>query len=330
MSKACVCAFASCGVLLLFAFSLLVGSTPVSPIDVARGLFGSAEPPAREAIQTILDFRLPLLVQAFCLGGLLALTGAALQAVLQNPLAEPYILGTSSGAAFGLTLASALGLAASFWFRTLLSFAVGILASFLVFASAWRRRGMPSPLALILSGVVVGAFLGAACMGVQALLSPFEFRTTLGLLLGSFHILDWGEIALTLLPALLAGCILYTRAVTLDILSTGLPAAHTLGLNIRRELVLIVTLVSLITALSVSLAGIITFVGLAAPHLVRRASGGRHGRLLPSAFIVGGCFVVLADSLARLLSPWGQIPVGAFTALLGAPVFILALRRYIG
>ena len=267
-------------------------------------------------------------VQSFFIGGLLALSGAALQAVLQNPLAEPYILGTSSGAAFGLTLASVLGLAASFWARTLLSFTGGILASIIVFLSAWRRRGTLSPLALILSGVVIGAFLQALCMGIQAFLSPFEFRNTLGLLLGNFHILDWSLIALTLFPALVAGALLFSRAINLDLLSTGFISAHSLGLNTRRELIIIGCLVSFITALAVSLCGIIAFVGLVAPHLVRKVSGGRHGRLLPAAFIVGGCFCVLADTLARLLAPWGQIPVGAFTALIGAPVFILALRRY--
>jgi iron complex transport system permease protein len=328
LRKISFCACILCGVLLLAILSLFIGSTAISISDVFRALSGSNDPFAQEALQTIVDFRLPLLVQAFFIGGLLALSGAALQAILQNPLAEPYILGTSSGAAFGLTLASVLGFASSFWLRTLLSFTGGIAAAIVVFLSVWRRRGTLSPLALILSGVVIGAFLQALCMGIQAFLSPFEFRNTLGLLLGAFHILDWHLIALTLLPALAAGGALYSRAISLDLLSTGFTGAHSLGLNIRRELAIIICLVSFITALAVSLAGIIAFVGLVAPHLVRKASGGRHGRLLPAAFIAGGCFTVLADALARLLSPWGQIPVGAFTALIGAPIFIYALRRY--
>jgi len=327
-----------CGVFLLCAFSLAVGSTSVSPGDALAALFGSEDAGAREALQTILNFRLPLLAQAFILGGLLAISGAALQAVLQNPLAEPYILGTSSGAAFGLTLAGALGplgagifgLSSLFWLRAIFAFIGGIVAAILVFLSAWRRRGILSPLALILSGVVIGAFLTAASMGIQSLLDPFEFRSTLGLLLGSFHIIDWPQIALTLFPALIAGALLQSRAVVLDIFSSGYASAHSLGLNTRRELAWIVALVSLITALSVSLCGIIAFVGLTAPHLVRKASGGRHARLLPAAFVTGGCFCVLADALSRLLLPWGQIPAGAFTALLGAPVFILALRSYGG
>jgi iron complex transport system permease protein len=308
----------------------MVGSTAVSPGDALAALFGSEDAEARAALQTILDFRLPLLVQAFILGGLLAISGAALQAVLQNPLAEPYILGTSSGAAFGVTLAGALGLGSLFWLRSIFAFAGGIIAAILVFCSAWRRRGMLSPLALILSGVVIGAFLTAAGMGVQSLLDPFEFRSTIGLLLGSFHILNWTQITLTLVPALVAGALLRSRAVVLDIFASGYASAHSVGLNTRRELAIITALVSLITALSVSLCGIIAFVGLTAPHLVRRASGGRHARLFPAAFIVGGCFCVLADALSRLFLPWGQIPAGAFTALLGAPVFILALRSYGG
>jgi len=327
----------ACGVLLLCAFSLAVGSTPVSPVDALAALFGGGGAAAREALQTIVDFRLPLVAQAFILGGLLAISGAALQAVLQNPLAEPYILGTSSGAAFGVTLAGALGppiasllgLGSLFWVRAIFAFAGGIGAAILVFASAWRRHIL-SPLALILSGVVVGAFLTAASMGIQSMLDPFEFRSTLGLLLGSFHILDWAQIALTLVPALIAGALLQSRAVVLDIFASGYASAHSLGLNTRRELAVIAALVALITALSVSLCGIIAFVGLTAPHLVRRASGGRHARLLPMAFVTGGCFCVLADALSRLLLPWGQIPAGAFTALLGAPVFIAALRSYGG
>jgi iron complex transport system permease protein len=316
------------GVFLLFLRSLLFGGTPLALADVFGALFGSESPEARAALETILEFRLPLLIQAFFLGGLLAVSGAALQAVLQNPLAEPYILGTSSGAAFGLTLASVLGFAAYFWLRTLFSFAGGTLASLLVFLSARRASVSLSPLALILSGIVIGTFLQAASMAMQAFLSPFEFRTAIGLLLGNFYVRDGTEIALTLLPAIAAGGLLYTRAIPLDILSTGFAAAESLGLNTRRELTLIVITVSFITALAVSLCGIIAFVGLVAPHLVRKAARGRHTRLLPAAFIAGGCFTVLADVLSRALSPWGQVPAGAFTAILGAPIFLLALRRY--
>ena len=253
-------------VILLLA--LFAGSTDVAVSDILRGFVGEADTAARAALRTVLEFRVPVLVQAFCVGGLLSISGAALQAVLQNPLAEPYILGTSSGAAFGFSLAGAIGLAPFFWSRTLLSFVCALAASALVIASGWRRGRGLSPLALILGGVVISAFyLRPRSQSVP--LTPFEFRNTIGLLLGGFRIIPTEELFLTLVPALMAGLVLILRAPVLDILSTGIPAARSVGLAAGRELAGVVLLVTLITALTVPLAGIIRFVGLVAPHLMR-------------------------------------------------------------
>jgi len=315
-------------VILLLA--LFAGSTDVAVSDILRGFVGEADTAARAALRIVLEFRVPVLVQAFCVGGLLSISGAALQAVLQNPLAEPYILGTSSGAAFGFSLAGAVGLAPFFWPRTLLSFVCALAASALVIASGWRRGRGLSPLALILGGVVISAFLSAATIAVQSLLTPFEFRNTIGLLLGGFRIIPTEELFLTLVPALMAGLVLILRAPVLDILSTGIPAARSVGLAAGRELAGVVLLVTLITALTVPLAGIIGFVGLVAPHLMRLGGRTRHARLLPAAFAAGGLMTVAADALVRQASSLGQLPAGAVTAMLGAPVFIVLLRRYGG
>jgi len=310
--------------------AVFAGSTAVSAGDIIRGLTGSGDAAAQAALRTVLDFRLPVILQAFFVGGLLSICGAALQAVLQNPLAEPYILGTSSGAAFGVSLAGAVGLAPFFWPRTALSFICALAASALVIASGWRRGRGLSPLALILGGVVIGAFLSAATVAVQSLLTPFEFRNTIGLLLGGFRVLPTEEILLTLLPAGLAGLVIILRAPLLDILSTGIPSARSLGLAAGRELALIVLLVTLVTALTVPLAGIIGFVGLIAPHLMRLGGRTRHTRLLPAAFAAGGLVTVIADAIAREAASLGQLPAGAVTAILGAPLFIILLRRYGG
>ena len=307
--------------------ALLIGSTDLSLADLWRGLSGASDTAARDALRTLLDFRLPVVLQAAAVGGLLAVCGAALQALLQNPLAEPYILGTSSGAALGISLAGTLGLAPFFWPRTLLAFVGGLLASAVVLGAGWRRGRAMSPLSLILAGVVTGSFLSAATVALQSLLTPFEFRNTVGLLLGGFRALPWNELLPALLPALLVVALLVARSTRLDILSTGIDSARAVGMAANRELVLVVGLVSLATAIAVSLAGIIGFVGLVAPHVVRMTYGGRHARLLPRAFVVGAAFTVFADMLARALSAYGQLPAGAITAFLGAPVFIMILRR---
>jgi ABC-type Fe3+-siderophore transport system permease subunit len=310
--------------------ALFVGSTNLPADAILRGLTGASDEAARQALRTVLDFRLPIILQAFFVGGLLSICGAALQAVLQNPLAEPYILGTSSGAAFGVSLAGAVGLSPFFWPRTLLSFVCALAASTLVIASGWRRGRGLSPLALILGGVVIGSFLSAATVAIQSILTPFEFRNTIGLLLGGFRVIPYDEILLTLIPACLAGLVLVLRAPVLDILSTGITPARSVGLSAGRELTIVVFLVTLVTALTVPLAGIIGFVGLVAPHLMRLGGRTRHARLLPAAFTAGGLITVLADAIAREASAFGQLPTGAVTAMLGAPIFILLLRRFGG
>jgi len=305
-------------------FSLFSGSIAISPAQFFTQLFNGGG----EAVRVIVQFRLPVVVQAFLCGGILAVAGAALQAVLRNPLAEPFMLGVSSGCALGLVLASALGFFQIFWLRTAFSFVVGLLAVFIVFAGAFRFKLGLSLTGIILSGVIVNAFFSAAIMFVQSLLVPFEFKSSIGFLMGNFTVLSWAEIIPIYSIAMVAVFILFFLSPEMDLFSLGREQAVSLGVDTGKVLLLILITASMITAVTVSLSGVIGFVGLIAPHAVRFVRGGRHRGLLPLSFLAGGSFLVFAEGLSRSLISMWPIPVGAVTAVIGAPIFLIVLWKY--
>jgi iron complex transport system permease protein len=311
-------------------FGLLVGSSAVSLADLAAAIAGSKTPDAQNALAVVIDLRLPLVAQAFLCGGLLALAGAVLQAVLRNVLAEPFVLGVSSGSALGIVLAAAFGLGSGFWLRSGFAFLLGAGVAVLVLLLASRSRRGLAPGELILVGVVANAFCSAMTMLVQSLLSPFELQASIGTLMGGFSLLPWEVILPVTGLGLLIGGTLLLFAGRLDLLSLGREQARPLGLHDSRAIVWFVLGASLATALAVSLAGILGFVGLIAPHTVRLLGLRRHACLLPGAFLAGGSFLVIADTLARSLLPSGGLPVGAITALLGAPLFLHLLLFHKG
>ncbi len=274
--------------------------------------------------QVIFRLRLLRVATGFTVGAGLACAGAAMQAVLRNPLADPYVLGVSSGSALGAALIIAFGVAAqSVVFLPLGAFLMALLTLALVCGAAWRG----SAATLILCGVAVSAIFSSFLMMVLSFSSSEALQGITWWMLGGLQTLR-PEILICTGCAVVAGIAGLTAAAhTLDILTLGSETAHTLGLPVRRAAALTLALATLATAGAVALAGLVGFVGLVIPHAVRPFSGARHRALLPACALAGGLFLVVCDTLARTLFSPAEIPVGVVTALLGGPAFIAILRK---
>ncbi len=310
--------------LLLFAagalfHALLAGTLEVSPGELLRVLAGGGSPLER---QLLLELRLPRALAAFATGGLLALAGALLQVLLRNPLADPYVLGVSGGAAVAALLGMLAGLS-GWWFSA--SAFIGALASIvLVFVLARGRDGW-NDTRLLLVGVVIATGWGAMITFILALAPDRELRGMLFWLMG-----DLSGARNPWFPLLLLGVgvvILLPLARGLNLLARGELQAAALGLEVARFRVFVYLAASLFTAVAVTLAGGIGFIGLLVPHLVRLILGSDHRFLLPAVVLFGGGLLVVADTLARTLIAPQQLPVGALTAMLGVPFFLYLLHR---
>ena len=298
------------------------GSVPLAPERIWAALTGSGNPLERELI---LGLRLPRVLGAFAVGGLLALAGALMQVLLRNPLGDPYVLGVSGGAASGALGAMLLGLSA-FWLQAS-AFAGALLSMLLVFALA-RGRGVWSPSRLLLTGVVIAAGWGALISFLLAISPGARLPGMLFWLMGDLS--DARQPALPLSALGLGLLLAWLLARPLDLLAQGELQAAALGVEVAPLRLSVFLLASLLTALAVTSAGSIGFVGLVVPHLVRLAGARKHRRLLPGAVLAGGTLLVLADGLARSLLAPQQLPVGVITALLGVPLFLYLLNRRYG
>ena len=273
------------------------------------------------------EIRLPRSAGAWLVGALLGLAGAIAQGLFRNPLADPYLLGSASGAslAVALTLSfigslpawvQALGLTGAAFAGTL----AGVLATLLL------ARGAEQGLRLLLAGIVVGVVLTALTQTLMAL-SPEVMRTMTGFMLGSTGLLGWRSVGLMAGALLIALLMALASARTLDALSLGDATARSLGLNLPRLRALLVAAFALATGAAVAQAGMIAFVGLVAPHLVRSLSPGTHGRLLGLSALAGGVLLLAADVLARSLIAPQELPVGIVTALLGGIYLLVLMQR---
>jgi len=277
--------------------------------------------------RAILELRLCRAATGFTVGAALACAGCALQAVLRNPLAEPYVLGVSSGGALGAALVIAGG--ASLLTPLALpagAFGAAALALLLTCALAQRAGGC-APNTLILTGVVVGSMLSSLLMLLISLLRDRALHAITWWLLGNLQATSWPLIATV---AGLAGAALLAlcwEARTLDALALGREAAFHLGVRTRLSLPLILGAATLAAAAAVSISGIIGFVGLITPHVLRRMGYTSHRRLLPLAALTGGAFLVLCDTLARTAAPPHEVPVGVITSLTGGPFFLWLMLR---
>jgi iron complex transport system permease protein len=304
--------------LAVVALALVVGSVDVGPAAVWRALLGEGHDPPATVVR---ELRLPRAAAAFAVGGLLAVAGALMQVLLRNPLADPYVLGLSGGAACGALAALLIGAAA---LVTPAAFAGAGVSTLLVFGLA-RGSGTWAPTRLLLTGIVVAAGWGALIMLMLALAPDAQVRGMLFWLIGDLSGATQGGRALIALVAVLAIALPFARDATL--LARGDATAATLGVPVRTVTFALHALAAAATAVAVTVAGSVGFVGLVVPHAVRLVIGNDQRFLLPASALAGGALLVLADTLARTIVAPAQLPVGVLTALAGVPLFLWLLRR---
>lgn len=302
-------------------FSLLSGSVDISLAQLSQSLFSSE---ANLNTQVLQEIRIPRTFAAFVTGALLALSGAIMQVLLRNPLADPYILGISGGAAVGALSAILLG-ATGFWLSNA-AFAGALFSIFLVFGIA-NKFGSWSVTRLLLTGVVVSAGWGAVINILLTTSSTNNVQSMLFWLMGDLSQSSVNFAHYLLLAAGLIGGLVVSRS--LNVLIRGEMLAASLGVNVQVLRLLLFFSASVFTATAVTIAGSVGFVGLIIPHMLRLLGARDHRILLPCCVLLGGSFLVLADSLARTLIAPQQLPVGVVTAVIGVPAFILILRSTI-
>jgi iron complex transport system permease protein len=305
--------------------SLAIGSVFIPPAELWRVISGEAS----DTFRTILwNIRLPRTVLIALVGAALAGSGAAYQGLFRNPLADPYLIGVASGAALGAIIAlsikwpyTMLGLLAV----PLMAFITSLLTVYVVYMIAHIGRSVPTT-NLILAGVAVSSF-AVSLSSFFMLRSSGEVRRALGWLLGGVSLVGW-DATLALIPYIGVGLItLILTGYALNLLQFGDDQATQMGLNVRRAKFIIIVAASLVTAGAVSFAGIIGFVGLIVPHIVRIWWGVDYRRLIPLSIISGAAILLVADVLARIVIRPQELPVGIVTAIAGAPFFLWVLRR---
>ena len=276
--------------------------------------------------RTILfDIRLPRILLAASVGASLAVAGAALQSLLRNPLAEPYLLGVSNGAALGMMLAFVLFEQVAFA-RPLMAFAGAVIATIVVYQMARSRAGMNVE-RLVLSGVIVTTFLSSIIVLLTSLLDAARLRGFTFWLLGDLSQATWQGFYMTIAAAVLGTIILTAQARSLNLMMVGERDALDFGVEVGRVRFIVFGTASLLVGTAVAASGSVGYVGLIVPHLVRLAAGSDNRVVVPGSALAGAVFVVLADAIARTAIAPRELPVGAITALIGAPVFIYLLRK---
>ena len=295
------------------------GSATISIEEVIRSLDGDAPDHIRTLV---MDLRLPRALTAFGVGGLLAVTGVLMQVLLRNPLADPYILGSSGGAAVAALLSMLLG-----WGSTIIDLAAfggAMVATLLVFSIA-QGTGSWAPSRLLLTGVVLAAGFSAMTTLLLALSSDQSLRGMLFWLMGDLSFSYLPARSLWLLTAIIVGGSLVSRH--LNVLARGDLQAAIVVLPVTAFRLIIFAIAALATAVSVTTAGVIGVIGLVVPHLIRLVAGSDHRIILPASALAGGSLLVIADTLARTVMAPRQLPVGALTAALGVPLFLILMRR---
>jgi iron complex transport system permease protein len=322
------------GVALLVACVVAVGSGAfvIAPGEIVASIadrlglhLGTLPSPTAESV--LWNIRLPRVALAVVVGAALGCGGAAMQGSFSNPLAEPGIVGVSSGAALGavaaiVTGASLLGT----WTVTGAAFIGGLIVVLGVYWAA-RSGGRTEVVTLILTGIAVNAFVGALIGLLMFVSTDAQLRTVTFWNLGSLAQATWPKV-LAVTPAALVGIVAATtQAHRLDLLALGDRSARHIGVDVERLRILMLTVVAVLTAAAVAVSGIILFVGLVVPHLVRMVAGPGHRLLLPASALGGAVLLVVADLVARTIAPPAELPLGVLTALVGSPFFFWMLRR---
>ena len=310
--------------LLVAAISLLLGTAEVS-LNQVIGLFSGdlqMEDPAR---LIILKIRLPRVILAGLVGFSLSLGGVVFQALLRNPLADPFILGVSSGSAFGAVLGIVFGFSFSLGIP-MMSFAGALLTIYLLMILGARRMGMESS-TILLTGVIINAFFTAIIMFFISISADARLHSMLYWLYGDLSQSRYGPLAVIAPVLVIASIILYRFSRHLNLMTAGEETALQLGVEVERAKKTCFLVVSLIIGLVVAFSGLIGFIGLIVPHLGRMVFGSDHRLLIPIAALGGASFLIAADTLARTIISPSELPVGVITAFMGAPFFIYLLRK---
>ena len=312
-----------CGLVVLTVIAIFAamasGSAAISIEDTIRTLTGDAPDHIRALV---MDLRLPRALTAFGVGGLLAVAGVLMQVLLRNPLAEPYILGTSGGAAVAALFAMLYGWGSSV--IDLAAFGGAMAATLLVFSIA-QGTGSWTPTRLLLTGVVLAAGFSAMTTLLLALSPDQNLRGMLFWLMGDLSFAYSPGRSLWLLAAITIAGVLGARH--LNVLARGELQAAIVGLPVAAVRLIIFAVTVLATAISVTTVGVIGFIGLVVPHLIRLVVGSDHRIVLPASALAGGSLLVIADTLARTVMAPRQLPVGALTAALGVPLFLILMSR---
>jgi len=323
-----------CGLLLALLFaavviSLRMGAYPITIPEIVTTLFnrfaGRSDQIPSEFLLVVFGLRLPRIALGIIVGAALSTAGAGFQALLRNPLADPYVLGVSSGAALGaiMSLIFTPHVAGAIQIASFVGAGVTISIVFLL----GRRGGQLDAATLLLAGIITTSFLSAVIMFLMTMLSGRDLRGIAFWVMGDLQTppvigLKW----LFFVLVIAAGCI-YTTTSDLNLILTGEQEAHHLGVNVRRVKLVVYVASSILTGLAVSVSGAIGYVGLLVPHVMRMLFGTDYRLLVPTSAIGGAILIVVADTLARTVLGTTEIPVGAMTALAGAPVFIYLMRR---
>ncbi len=312
---------------IVFLVSLDVGTTHLSPKDLTKtlisGVFPSAYPDISQAFKDIVfRIRLPRLLLALVVGAALSVSGASLQALFKNPLVNEYILGISFGAAFGAALSLVfLGKAFPTQFAAFL-FAIAAVLAVLLIAG---RSDIPI-VSLLLTGVIVSAFFSALLSLVEFFASPYSLQALFSWLMGNLSLAAWKDLSISV-PLMAVGIVvLILLRWRMNVLSLGDEEAKALGVNVNKEKLLVIVATTLTTAAATSVAGIIGWVGLIVPHLVRMIAGVDNRIVIPLSAAFGASFLLVADDITRVIAPF-EIPIGVFTSIIGIPLFVILFKR---
>ena len=322
----------SAGLISLILANLALGAFDVDVLRIIGVLVGKLGidlgidySATEEAVVWVI--RVPRMIMAALVGAGLGISGAALQGLFRNPLADPGLIGVSSGAAFAVALSIVLGMTAwGLFVQPLAAFAGGLALTFMIYAFA-RRGGRAQMATMLLAGIAVNALLGAAISFILSFSSDAELRDIVFWMLGSLAGSLW-EYAYSAGPLILVAVVVLIRqAGALNLLTLGDAEARHLGVRVQRTQLLIVTAAALATGAGVAVAGVVGFIGLIAPHIVRLAVGPDHRRLMPASAVAGAILVLGADLGARTIADPAELPLGVLTAIIGTPVFLFLIDR---
>ncbi|WP_221412123.1 FecCD family ABC transporter permease [Dysgonomonas sp. ZJ279] len=315
----------------MLIISLFIGSSGhVSAIDyitllykkIMDGNLNTDEIAHYQMISNILlNVRMPRILLTFLVGAALSTSGAVLQGIFRNPLVDSYILGISSGAAFGASLAILYSLS----FVNAYAFVVGSLAVILTYSIAGSNK-QTSTVSIILSGMIISGVFMALLTAVQYISNPYKLQAIVQWAMGNLHATSWVELKQAFLPIIITITIVYLYRWRINLLALGDEAAKSVGVNPTFDKLILITCATLMTTTTVAVAGIISFYGLFLPHIVRMLLGSDNSKSIPGNIFLGGSFLLLIDNLSRALFVF-EVPIGIFTTILGGAFFVFLMRK---